>query len=93
MESSRPVDTELKPYQPRWWLLLLIRGYQRALSPVLGRNCRYLPTCSQYAYEAVDRFGAARGGWLAIRRLGRCHPFREAGYDPVPERETQEVRS
>ena len=62
----------------------LIRGYQWFLSPVLGANCRYQPTCSHYALEAVERHGALRGGWLAVRRIARCHPWGGAGYDPVP---------
>lgn len=61
-----------------------IATYQKLVSPYLGANCRYQPTCSTYAREAVDRFGVARGGWLALRRLGRCHPLRAGGYDPVP---------
>jgi hypothetical protein len=64
----------------------VIRGYQRLLSPWLGRSCRYHPTCSQYALEALDTHGAARGGWLALKRIGRCHPFAGECYtcDPVP---------
>lgn len=62
----------------------LIRVYQRAISPWLGSNCRYLPTCSAYAIEAVTRFGVWRGGWLALRRIGRCHPWGGGGFDPVP---------
>jgi putative membrane protein insertion efficiency factor len=61
-----------------------ISVYQKLVSPRLGVNCRYRPTCSAYAAEAVTRFGAIRGGWLAIKRLGRCHPLRPGGYDPVP---------
>ncbi|HSJ26657.1 MAG TPA: membrane protein insertion efficiency factor YidD [Acidimicrobiia bacterium] len=67
-------------------LVGLIRAYQRFVSPALGRNCRFSPTCSTYALEAVSLHGARRGGWMAIRRLGRCHPLVEGGYDPVPER-------
>ena len=66
-------------------LRLLIRTYQYVFSPVLGANCRFQPTCSQYAYEAVVSHGAVRGAWLAIRRVGRCHPWGDAGYDPVPQ--------
>jgi len=65
--------------------LALIRGYQRLLSPILGCRCRYYPTCSDYAYEAVERYGLVRGSWLAVRRLGRCNPIGGRGYDPVPE--------
>ena len=65
-------------------LVGFIRTYQKLVSPSLGANCRYRPTCSTYAIEAVTRFGVLRGGWLAVRRLGRCHPLRPGGYDPVP---------
>lgn len=61
----------------------VLRGYQLAISPWLPPACRYTPTCSQYAIEAVERYGAARGLWMAARRLGRCHPFHAGGYDPV----------
>ena len=63
-----------------------IRGYQRLLSPLLGSNCRYQPTCSAYGLEAIEVHGAARGSWMAAKRIGRCHPFREGGFDPVPSR-------
>ncbi len=70
----------------RRMLLAAIRVYQLTLSPWLGRQCRYLPTCSAYAAESIERFGAPRGSWLALKRLGRCHPWGGSGYDPVPER-------
>ncbi len=65
---------------------LLIRFYRYAVSPLLPPRCRYLPTCSEYALEAVERHGALRGGWLTVRRIARCHPWGGAGYDPVPEK-------
>ena len=69
---------------PRTALILLVRAYQVALSPLLPASCRYYPSCSAYAIEALERHGALRGGWLTLRRLARCHPFRPGGYDPVP---------
>lgn len=65
-------------------LIQLIRFYQAAISPYTPPSCRYTPTCSSYAIEAVDRFGALRGGWLFLRRFLRCHPWGGEGYDPVP---------
>lgn len=65
-------------------LLWLIRFYRAAVSPLLPSSCRYVPSCSEYALIAVRRFGAARGGWMAVRRVFRCHPFGGRGYDPVP---------
>ncbi|OGD09029.1 MAG: membrane protein insertion efficiency factor YidD [Candidatus Aminicenantes bacterium RBG_13_62_12] len=64
--------------------LFLIDVYRKLLSPFLGRNCRFEPTCSQYAREAVEKYGFWRGSWLGLRRLLRCHPFHEGGFDPVP---------
>ena len=65
-----------------------IRLYQIAISPLFPASCRFTPTCSQYAIEAVERFGILKGGWLSLKRIARCHPFHPGGYDPVPERET-----
>lgn len=69
----------------RLLLRALIRGYQLLISPLLGPSCRYLPSCSEYASEAVERHGALAGGWLALKRLARCHPWGGSGYDPVPD--------
>ena len=71
--------------RPRTWVVGSIRVYQKLVSPNLGANCRYQPTCSSYAAEAVGRFGVWRGSWMALRRIGRCHPLKPGGYDPVPE--------
>ncbi len=67
-------------------LRLLVRGYRTVLSPLLPPRCRFAPTCSQYALEALEVHGAGRGSWLALRRLARCHPFHPGGHDPVPPR-------
>ncbi|MBR0567684.1 membrane protein insertion efficiency factor YidD [Azoarcus sp. L1K30] len=68
----------------RWLLRGLIRGYQLFISPLLGPRCRFYPTCSHYALEAIDTHGALKGSWLALRRLLRCHPWSAGGVDPVP---------
>lgn len=65
-------------------LIVLVAVYRYALSPMLGRSCRFHPSCSEYAQEALERHGALRGVWLALRRIGRCHPWHRGGYDPVP---------
>ncbi len=72
----------------RRFLMLLIRAYQLAISPLLGPRCRFYPSCSCYAHEAIARHGPALGLWLAIKRILRCHPFTPGGYDPVPEKRT-----
>lgn len=68
-----------------WPLIMLVRFYRLAISPLLGINCRYDPTCSRYAIEALQTHGVMRGTWLAAKRIGRCHPWGGSGYDPVPE--------
>jgi uncharacterized protein len=68
-------------------LIGLIKGYRMLISPLFAPTCRFQPTCSQYAMEAIDRFGTVRGTWLAIRRITRCHPFHPGGYDPVPQKD------
>jgi len=66
-------------------LIGLVRAYQYLVSPFLGVHCRFYPSCASYAHEAIDRHGSLRGGWLALRRILRCHPFSPGGYDPVPD--------
>ncbi|WP_432709899.1 membrane protein insertion efficiency factor YidD [Pedobacter sp.] len=67
-----------------WIFLAIIRLYQVVLSPLLGSNCRFTPTCSQYGIEAIKKYGPFKGGWLTIKRIGRCHPWGKHGPDPVP---------
>lgn len=85
-ESSSTVSVALRTIGrlPALALLALLRGYQLVVSPWTAPSCRYYPSCSQYAVIAVQRHGALRGGWLAIRRLGRCHPWTPGGVDDVP---------
>jgi uncharacterized protein len=82
---EREFEGEPKPW--RWTILplvALIKAYQVTLSPIVGRQCRFHPTCSWYALEALRTHGPWRGSWLTLRRLGRCHPWSKGGYDPVP---------
>jgi len=73
----------------RTLLLILIKGYRLLISPWLGNHCRFTPSCSHYAATAIERYGVLRGGWLALRRIGRCHPWHAGGFDPVPEHSCQ----
>ena len=65
-------------------LILLIRGYQLIVSPILGSNCRFMPTCSEYAIESLKAYGLIKGAFLTIKRIGKCHPWGSHGYDPIP---------
>lgn len=67
-------------------ILLLIRFYQKYISIFLGKNCRFIPTCSAYTYEAIERFGVLKGGFLGIKRILKCHPWHPGGFDPVPKK-------
>ena len=72
--------------------LFLIRAYQRLISPVFRGHCRFTPSCSEYAHDAIERHGVLRGGWLAVLRLARCHPLGASGYDPVPGPTVEKLR-
>jgi uncharacterized protein len=83
--SSRS-GADVRELSPAGWLLVgLLNAYRRFVSPLLGPRCRFYPSCSAYALEAVQVHGALRGSWLAVRRLSRCHPFHAGGLDPVPD--------
>lgn len=69
---------------PKRGLILLITVYQNTIGPALPRSCRYEPSCSRYAQQAIDRYGPLKGSWLAVKRIARCHPWGGYGYDPVP---------
>ncbi len=90
LDSSGTASAPTPPARQGWsrvpqlGLIGFVRTYQIVLSPLLPASCRYYPSCSAYAIEALERHGALRGGWLAARRIARCHPFRPGGFDPVP---------
>ncbi len=69
---------------PRHAVVLLIRGYQKLISPAFPPTCRFTPSCSAYAVTSVERYGVVKGGWLAVKRIARCHPWNLGGHDPVP---------
>lgn len=70
-------------------LLILIRGYQLIISPLLGSNCRFMPTCSEYAKESLRSYGLIKGSYLTIKRIGKCHPWGGHGYDPIPTKKVE----
>lgn len=80
MDAAIRVATAL----PRRLAILMIRAYQRFVSPLFPPSCRFTPTCSAYALTSIERYGLSRGGWLAMKRIARCHPFTPGGHDPVP---------
>lgn len=71
---------------PKQIVIAFLRGYHYLISPMLGQHCRFEPSCSVYAQNAIERFGVGKGGWLALKRVCRCHPFSKGGLDPVPEK-------
>ncbi|MEX1270362.1 MAG: membrane protein insertion efficiency factor YidD [Balneolaceae bacterium] len=71
----------------KWLVIFLVRVYQAILSPFLGPSCRHVPTCSDYAIEAIQEWGVVKGGWLGIKRISSCHPWGSSGYDPVPKKD------
>jgi uncharacterized protein len=93
MSASETRLTEVAvPTLPARVLMVPVTGYRRFLSPLLAPRCRFAPSCSEYALEALRTHGAARGLWLAVRRVARCHPFNPGGYDPVPARPQGAIR-
>lgn len=88
MKENQTVTTEKRSSLSAKAFLLLISFYRYAISPLLPSRCRYYPTCSSYADESIRRYGAISGGWLAIKRLSRCHPWGSHGLDPVPDLST-----
>ncbi|MDE0149482.1 MAG: membrane protein insertion efficiency factor YidD [Rhodospirillaceae bacterium] len=85
-----PPAAALSPSPAARLILIAIQGYRLTLSSLLGRQCRFAPTCSEYAADAVREHGALRGSWLGLKRISRCHPWGGSGYDPVPPRRPME---
>ena len=73
----------------KWLFILPIRFYKLLISPLIGQNCRFQPTCSTYTMRAIQEWGALRGSWLGMKRISRCHPWGDSGYDPVPKRNSK----
>jgi uncharacterized protein len=90
--SETRLNQEAGPTLAARLLMVPVIGYRRFLSPLLGPRCRFAPSCSEYTLEALRQHGAARGLWLSVRRLARCHPFHPGGYDPVPARHQGVIR-
>ena len=84
MTTPEGLVVAARPSAAAWLLITVISQYRRFVSPLLGQRCRFAPSCSEYGLQAVRLHGALRGSWLAVRRIGRCHPFHPGGYDPVP---------
>ncbi|MFI6514536.1 membrane protein insertion efficiency factor YidD [Spirillospora sp. NPDC050679] len=89
--ATGPDPADAPPSPAARALILLVRAYRRFLSPLLGQQCRFQPTCSAYGLEALQTHGALRGTWLTARRIGRCHPFNRGGHDPVPPRRNRDA--
>ena len=76
-------------FLPKRIILLLIKSYQKFISPFLGKNCRFIPTCSSYTYEAIEIHGIIKGVYLGVKRIIKCHPYNQGGYDPVPPKKNK----
>lgn len=70
----------------KYLFMLLVKVYQWVISPLFPSSCRFYPTCSEYSYQAFKRFGVIKGGWLSVKRISKCHPYHEGGFDPVPDK-------